>query len=430
MKIVVVGGGVAGFSAAMVARKAGADKVVLIERTDMLGGIGMVAGIGLVGSGAFRALAEEKALGGGSLYYDVLFPIATHQDITTPGFDRAMLYNVTRLDARLQRVLKENGIEVLLSRTVTDIKASGNSIGAAVLQDGTAIDGDVFIDASGTATGIKGCNEFGYGCVACILRCPVFGNPKGLIDHKVKTFPELNAYGKPGVIGTSLLIPIASLDEKYQEELKQKGHVFLPVPPGVEPNMDRAMKAASYSIPVMSQDVLAHNVLLLDVGGYVKVTAQGSPRYGPLLRRFPGLEYASIAQPSGGLKGHLVFGLTIAHRKNSMEVEGVDNAFCAGAKAGNALFLLDVAATADLAGYNAVMKAKGKSCLELPKTLINGAFIDYIGRLMTTEEGLKKSPQTDNNTMKHLGVYRETEKEITKEVKRVGLEGIFGRRIT
>ena len=69
MKVVVVGGGGGGFSAAMVAKRVGADEVVLIERTDMLGGIGLVAGIGLFGTGAFVGLTEEKALGGASLYY-------------------------------------------------------------------------------------------------------------------------------------------------------------------------------------------------------------------------------------------------------------------------------------------------------------------------------------------------------------------------
>ena len=41
MRVVVVGGGAAGFSAAVVAKRAGAE-VTLIERTDMLGGLGLV----------------------------------------------------------------------------------------------------------------------------------------------------------------------------------------------------------------------------------------------------------------------------------------------------------------------------------------------------------------------------------------------------
>lgn len=431
MRIVVVGGGAAGFSAAMVAKRVGADEVVVIERTDMLGGLGLVAGLGLCGSGAFATLAEEKALGGASLFYDVFYPIATRKELTTPGFDKAMLYNTTKLDARMQKVLKENGIRVMLSRRVSDIRMVGRSIEAVTFADGTEIDGDVFIDATGSATGIKGCTEFGYGCVECILRCPTFGNPQGLVDKKVTPLSELNSYGKPGVLGTSLLLPIASLSEECQEEIKEKGYALVSVPPGIEADMDRARRAATYGGTgagrgVMAQDVLTQNLLLLDVGGHVKVTAQGSPRYASSLRSIPGLEESYIAQPAAGAKGHLVFGLAMVPRKNSLEVEGFENVLCAGIKAGQALFLMDVACTGDLAGYNAVRKGQGQNCLELPKTLGIGAFIDYVGQLMRTEEGLRIPAQTSTNTLKSLGVYRETEEEIVKEVEKVGLKGIYG----
>ena len=65
MKVVVIGGGPGGFSAAMVARKLGAE-VTLIERTDAMGGLGLVAGIGMLGMSHF-VLTEEKALGGADL---------------------------------------------------------------------------------------------------------------------------------------------------------------------------------------------------------------------------------------------------------------------------------------------------------------------------------------------------------------------------
>ena len=432
MKIVVVGGGAAGFSAATVAKKVGADEVVVIERTDMLGGLGLVAGLGLAGSGAYATLAEEKALGGASLFFDVFYPIATHRELAMPGFDRAMLYNTTRLDARMQKVLKEQGIEVMLCCRVTDIRMVGNSIDAVMLADGTEVAGDVFIDATGSATGIEGCTEFGYGCVGCILRCPTFGNPQGIVDNEVKTLAEINSHGKPGVLGTSLLVPIASLSQQHQDEIKEKGYVLVSVPPGIEPDIDRAKRAATYSGTgrgIMAQDVLTRNLLLLDVGGHVKVTAQGSPRFASSLRSVPGLEESSIAQPVAGARGHLVFGLTMAPRKNSLEVEGLDNVLCAGIKAGHALFLVDVACTGDLAGYNAVRKGRGKDCLELPRTLGIGAFLEHVRALMATEEGLRTPTQSGPRTWKPLGVYQETEEEIVKEVERVGLEGIYSRQI-
>ena len=45
MKVVIVGGGWAGSGAAMAAKNAGADEVVVLERTDMLLGTGLVGGI-------------------------------------------------------------------------------------------------------------------------------------------------------------------------------------------------------------------------------------------------------------------------------------------------------------------------------------------------------------------------------------------------
>ncbi|MBI4185942.1 MAG: FAD-dependent oxidoreductase [Chloroflexi bacterium] len=431
MKVVVVGGGAAGFSAAMVAKRTGADEVVLIERTDMLGGIALVAGIGMVGSGAYMPLTEERALGGASLYDDVLYPIATHKEVTMPGLDRAMLYNLTKLDARMQRVAKENGISVMLCKTVSDIKMSGDSVKAVILQDKTEISGDAFVDATGTATGIKGCTEFGYGCVGCILRCPYFGNPKGLVDKKVKTLSQLNAHGKPGVLGTSVLVPIASLSEAYQRQLKEKGYVFMSIPEGVEPDMDRAKRAWSYQMPLMGQPLISENLLIVDVGGQVKVTANGSPRYARSLRRFAGLEDSVIASPAVGARGHLVFGLNVVARKNTMEVDGFKNVLCAGTKAGT-VAVIDVACSGDLAGYNAVRKARGMQSLELPKALALGAFNSYVGQQIEarTQGGVPKSPLTNVDTLKSLGVYREKNEDIVSEVKKAGLEGIFNRPVS
>ena len=261
MKIVIIGGGAAGFSAAMVAKKAGAGEVLIIERTDMLGGIALVAGIGLFGSGALVGLTEERAFGGASLYDDVFYPIATHKNRDVPGLGRAMLYNVNKLDATMQSVLKESGIEVMLARKVSDVSMTGKTVKAVILEDGAVVKGDVFIDATGSSTGISGCTRFGYGCVGCILRCPTFGNPQGLADKKVKTITAKNALGKAGQLGTSVLIPIASLSKDYQKQLKAQGWVSIAVPPDAVPNQERALKAGSRGIDTMNQELLRQNLL-------------------------------------------------------------------------------------------------------------------------------------------------------------------------
>jgi len=427
MKIVIIGGGAAGFSSAMVAKKAGTAEVLVIERTDMLGGIALVAGIGLFGSGALVGLTEERAFGGASLYDDVFYPIATHKSRDVPGLGTTMLYNVNKLDAMMQRVLKQNGIEVMLSKRVSDVSMAGQTIKAVILEGGAEVRGDVFIDTTGSSTGIPGCTRFGYGCVGCILRCPTFGDPQGVADKKVKTITAKNALGTEGQLGTSVLIPIASLSRDYQKQLRAQGWVSIPVPLDAVPNQERALKAGSRGIDTMNQEMLRQNLLIVDIGGYVKVTANGSALYASSLRKFPGLENATIAQPTAGARGHLVFGLTIAPRNNALEVTSFDNLFCAGLKAGNTNSLLDAVVSGDLAGYNAVRKAKGLQCLEIPKNLAAGAFIDYVRRMMNTEEGIRKCPTMENiNILKSLGVYRE-KAAILKEVERAGLTGIYSK---
>ena len=49
---------------------------------------------------------------------------------------------------------------------------------------------------------------------------------------------------------------------------------------------------------------------------------------------------------------------------------------------------------------------------------------------MPKDEGFKKTTQTDNDTLKSLGVYQENEDEITKEVKRAVSERIYSHRIS
>ncbi len=65
-RVIVVGGGWSGVSAAICAKKAGAD-VILIEKTDLLLGAGNVGGI-YRNNGRFTAAEEMIALGAGELF--------------------------------------------------------------------------------------------------------------------------------------------------------------------------------------------------------------------------------------------------------------------------------------------------------------------------------------------------------------------------
>ena len=420
MRVVVVGGGPGGFSAAIVANKVGAE-VILIERTNALGGFGLVAGVAKRGAASY-VVAEEKALGGADLN-DIFLSIAVHKDIVMPEGEHVSTYNITKLDSRMQKALKEAGVQVLFRKSVVGTETSGGRIRLVTLEDGTNIDADAFVDATGATEGPKACNKLGQGCVGCVYRCPVFGSPGGIVDMRVNTVSRLNAYGNPGVTGTSMLIPIASLAPEVKKEVCDKGYAMIPVPPNVTIDNDRMKKAGTPEI--LRRGIHSQSIILLDVGGFVKVTGLGSPMWATSLRSFPGLEDSFITQPDAGAIGHLVTCTTIALHDNYLKADGFDNLFCAGRKSGPTC-LLSAIITGDLAGYNAVRCGLDHNYLELPKTLMTGAFISLVGHKIRSKEGLRRGYSVkDPETLKELNIYRENEDEILKEVEYAGLREIY-----
>ncbi len=82
-KIVVVGGGWAGCAAAISAKVAGAEEVIVLERTDCLLGTGLVGGI-FRNNGRFTAAEEAIAMGGGDLFH-LMDQVARHVNIEFPA---------------------------------------------------------------------------------------------------------------------------------------------------------------------------------------------------------------------------------------------------------------------------------------------------------------------------------------------------------
>ncbi|AJE09581.1 FAD dependent oxidoreductase family protein [Clostridium botulinum CDC_1436] len=86
MKVVVIGGGWAGCAAAISAKKAGAD-VSILEKTDLLLGLGNVGGI-MRNNGRFTAAEELIALGAGDLI-NITDENSRHKNIDFPGHKHA-----------------------------------------------------------------------------------------------------------------------------------------------------------------------------------------------------------------------------------------------------------------------------------------------------------------------------------------------------
>ena len=164
-RVVVAGGGWSGVSAALTAKKKGAE-VVLLEKTDLVLGAGNAGGI-FRNNGRFTAAEEMKALGAGELF-EVMDKCALHTGISFPGHSHASLYDVSKIEPCVRDLLSEAGIELQTESHVMDIVKENNRVAAVVLNDGSKIEGDVFVDTTGTSGPMGNCLKYGHGCSMCI----------------------------------------------------------------------------------------------------------------------------------------------------------------------------------------------------------------------------------------------------------------------
>ena len=151
-KIVVIGGGWSGCAAAIAAKKAGAD-VLLLEKTDLLLGLGNVGGI-MRNNGRYSATEEAIALGARELF-EITDKYSTHRDIDFPGHSHATIYNVTKIEKPVRDKIRDMGIEIRFFSRVIDVKREDDKLLAVILEDGEIIYGDAFVETTGS-TGTYG----------------------------------------------------------------------------------------------------------------------------------------------------------------------------------------------------------------------------------------------------------------------------------
>ena len=196
-KIVVVGGGWSGVSAAICACMAGAD-VTLVEKTDMLLGAGNVGGI-FRNNGRFTAAEEMIQLGAGMLF-EIMDRCALHSGVSFPGHEHASLYDVGRIESEVRELVLQMGIHLMTLSHVMDVVADQGLLRAVVLDDDTTISADSFVEATGSSGPTGNCLRYGNGCSMCIQRCPTFG-PRISLTAKcgMKDLVGVGADGTPGV---------------------------------------------------------------------------------------------------------------------------------------------------------------------------------------------------------------------------------------
>jgi hypothetical protein len=420
LKVVIAGGGWSGCAAALTAAKAGAQ-VLLLERTDMLLGTGLVGGI-FRNNGRYTAAEEAIAMGGGDLFV-AMDANTRHKGINFPGHSHASFYDVTTMEPLVKKVLQNYGVIIKTQARIIDILKYGKVIQGLVLDNGEVVKGEVYVDATGTSGPMGNCLKYGNGCSMCILRCPSFG-PRVSITAKagIKEIMGQKADGSFGAMSGSCKLNKDSLSQEIREKLESEGVVVIPTPSNLVRTSTLGKKACSqYAIAEY-----ASNIVLIDTGHAKLMTS-----YFPLedLRTVPGLENARYEDPYAGGQGNSVRYLGIAPCNNTLKVEGVDNLFCCGEKVGVLVGHTEAVVTGLLAGHNAVRHSLDMQYLELPRALAIGDFIAFVHDQMVSRDGLRLrytfSGSLYFERMKAISLYSTDRMEINERVAKCGLSDVY-----
>lgn len=424
MKLIVIGGGWAGCAAAIAAKKAGAE-VEVFERTDMLLGVGNVGGI-MRNNGRYTAAEELIALGAGELI-NIMDRNAIHKNVDFPQHKHAWLCDVSKVEPEVRKYILSLGIKVNFTSRAINVVKEDRKIKAIKFYGKDTVEGDVFVESTGSTGSMDNCNKYGNGCVMCVLRCPTFGMRVSLSSKAgISDIPGERGDGTIGAFSGSCEIPRESVSPEILKELEEKGSVILKVPEE-DINMDKlnAKVCQQYALKEF-----AENIVLLDTG-HIKVMTS----YYPLekLRKIKGLENARYIDPYSGGVGNSIRYLSSTPRDNDMKVKGLDNMFVAGEKAGFFIGHTEAMGTGTLAGHNAVRSHLGLESIILPRETVIGDIIAYANERLNTEDGRKVRHTFSGaeyfERMKKLGLYSINNDEIKKKIEDLGLTNIFNKKL-
>jgi hypothetical protein len=368
-------------------------------------------------------------MGGGALF-EAADSVSVHTNFDFPGHKHASLYDVTAIEPTVRRLLDEIGIEIKLIHRVTRVSTSDGSINSISMENGAVIEGDVFLDTTGTVGPQKNCKKYGSGCVMCIVRCPTFGartSISGLVGAEDRDGQRSD--GQVGVMSGSCKLSKDSLDPALSKQLTEEGLVVVPLSAKVAEKFHAKLGAKAcqqYALPEY-----ADNIILLDTGQAKLMTS-----FVPLedLRLVPGFANARYEDPYSGSLGNSIRYLDVTRRDNTMRVEcDVDNLFCGGEKAGLLVGHTEAMVTGTLAGHNAVRHAVGRGLLEIPHDLATGDAISYVRTEMDKPGGMAKkytfSGSVFFDRMKERNRYTTDVDLIKKRVDSTGLTNVFANAV-
>ncbi len=459
-KIVIIGGGWAGCAAAVRARKQG-HEVQLLEKTDLLLGLGNVGGI-MRNNGRYTAAEENIALGASELF-EITDRLSAHKEIDFPGHRHASFYDVALVEPEVRRLLTKLGVELHMMTRAVDVelapqqagdKADGAADHAAAAamprsKDGPIrlravialrhdhgseyrrelFPGDVFVETTGSTGPMGNCTKYGNGCAMCILRCPAFG-PRVSLTEKAGLFDISGERpsGMPGAFSGSCKLEKRTLSPKIQKKLNKDGFVVIPLPPELvhKEKLDQKV-CQQYAL-----DPFAENIILIDTGHAKLMTSYFNLEE---LRRVEGMENARFVDPYAGGKGNSMRYMAVGLRDDDMRARGIENLFLGGEKSGFFVGHTEAITTGSLAGYNAGRMAAGKDkeqgLLRLPRELAVGDIVAFANEMLETPEGLQKRLTFAGGLyfrrMQDRQLYSTDRKQIRRRVEEQGLAEVYTR---
>ena len=421
-KVVVIGVGWSGVAAAIRARKSGAE-VVIAEKTDLLLGLGNVGGI-MRNNGRFTAAEENIALGAGELF-EITDRLSTHKDVDFPGHDHASFYDVIMVEPEVRRLIKKLDIEILFMTRITDVVKEDGQLRGVKDSSGKVIDGDVFIETTGSTGPMGNCMRYGNGCSMCILRCPAFGPRVSITERAgLDDLTACRADGVRGAFSGSCKLEKRSLSKKLQRKLDKDGFAVIPLPKELI-NKDKLSKKVCRQYAL---DSFAENIILIDTG-YAKLM---TPYFDlEQLRSVEGFENARFADPYAGGKGNSVRYMSVGVRDEYMRARGSDNLFLGGEKSGFFIGHTEAISTGSLAGCNAARQAFGKPMLRLPESIAIGDLLSFANKVLEEEDCLDRRFTFAGGEyfqrMKDRGLYLTDPKAVRKIVDSEGLLDIYNK---
>ena len=398
-RVVVVGAGFGGISAAAVARNAGAE-VTLVERTDQLMGVGLHSGI-FYNDGRQAGTEELKAMGGGWIVDIIENPpvlLYPRTDMSWSAVDdlvqkvhASAIFHCMKAEVAIREYLRGIGVQLVFANKAVDVQmgraqnAQGDVVLKVQLEKGQMLEADAFVDGTGGAGGVQICKEYGYGCVECMLRCNSFGDRVSIATKagapELRKIRDSKHGGGFGGLSSACSFYDDSIDPELLAEIKKEGSVKIAVPEEVQ-NMTKI--GLSTNLPYDPSHVKS---IKCAYPGFFKANGMV---FMPLddVRKLKGMEYARYSDPLGGGVGNAVRFMSMAPRDDSLRVIGFRNLFVAGEKGGPNVGIQECMVTGALAGFNAARVAFGWEPMALPRETVIGDFVAYVGEMMKTEKGL------------------------------------------